>query len=105
MNRSRPGRRSLAHHAAKWVRRHRPLVWSAAAVLAMAVVAGGVLFGTSYRRTTLLERDAGEHLAAATAFLGSGNYTAADRELADARGHLEAAGNDTGPLAEKVTDR
>ena len=42
---------SLAHHAAKWVRRHRPLVWSSAAVLAVAVVAGGVLFGTSYRRT------------------------------------------------------
>ncbi len=94
---------SLAHHAAKWIRRHRPLVWSAAAVLAVAVVAGGVLFGTSYRRIALLERDAGEHLAAATAFLGSGNYTAADRELADARGHLEAAGNDTGPLAENVT--
>ena len=93
---------TLTHHAAKWVRRHRPLVWSAAAVLAVAVVAGGVLFGTSYRRITLLERDAGEHLAAATAFLGSGNYTAADRELADARGHLEAAGDDTGPLAENV---
>ena len=94
---------SLPHHAAKWVRRHRPLVWSAAAVLTIAVAAGGVLFGTSYRRTALLERDAGEHLAAATAFLGSGNYTAADRELADARGHLEAAGNDKGPLAENVT--
>jgi tetratricopeptide (TPR) repeat protein len=94
---------SLAHHAAKWVRRHRPLVWSSAAVLAVTVVASGVLFGTSYRRTTLLERDAGEHLAAATAFIGSGDYTAADRELADARGHLEAAGNDAGPLAEKVT--
>ena len=33
---------SLAHHAAKWVRRHRPLVWSTAAVLAMATLAGGV---------------------------------------------------------------
>ena len=63
---------SLAHYAAKWVHRHRPLVWSSAAVLAVTVVAGGVLFGTSYRRTVQLERDAGEHLAAATAFLGSG---------------------------------
>ncbi len=35
---------SLAHHAAKWVRRHRPLVWSTAVVLAMAALAGGALF-------------------------------------------------------------
>ena len=93
---------SMAHHAAKWVRRHRPLVWSSAAVLAVTVVAGGVMFGTSYRRATLLEQDAGEHLAAATAFLGSGNYAAADRELADARGHLEAAGRSRGLLQDKM---
>ncbi|MHB8974423.1 MAG: protein kinase domain-containing protein [Pirellulaceae bacterium] len=95
---------SLAHYAAKWVRRHRPLVWSSAAVLTIAAVAGGALFATNYRRTSLLKRDAGEHLAAATAFLGSGNYTAADRELADARGHLEAASYGPGPLADTVTD-
>ena len=83
---------SLAHHAAKWVRRHRPLVWSTAAVLAIAALAGGALFWTSYRRAVQLERDAGKHLAAATAFLGSGNYAAADRELADVRGRLESAG-------------
>ncbi|MHB8969955.1 MAG: tetratricopeptide repeat protein [Pirellulaceae bacterium] len=95
---------SLLHHAAKWVRRHRPLVWSSAVVLALAALAGGALFATNYRRTSLLKRDAGEHLAAAIAFLGSGNYTAADRELADARGHLEAASYGTGPLADTVTD-
>ena len=95
---------SLAHHAAKWIRRHRPLVWSSAAVLAMAALAGGALFWTSYRRAAQLERDAGEHLAAATAFVGSGNYHAADRELADARGHLEAAGYRQGPLQEKLAE-
>ena len=29
---------TLAHHAAKWVRRHRPLVWAAAATLLIAIV-------------------------------------------------------------------
>ena len=62
------------------------------------------MFGASYRRATLLEQDAGEHLAAATAFLGSGDYTAADRELANARGRLESAGYREGPLQENVTD-
>ncbi len=93
---------SMAHHAAKWVRRHRPLVWSSAAVLAVAVVASGVLFGTSYRRTVQLERDAGEHLAAAAAFFRAADYTAAGGELANARGHLEAVQHDVGPLAEKA---
>ncbi|MHB8861531.1 MAG: tetratricopeptide repeat protein, partial [Pirellulaceae bacterium] len=94
---------SLVHHVVKWTRRHRPLVWSTAVVLMVSALAGETLLWTGYRRAARLERDAGEHLAAATAFLGSGNYTAADRELADARGHLEAAGNDAGPLAENVT--
>ena len=73
-------------------------------MLAIATLAGGVLYGTSYRRTAQLQRDAGEHLAAATAFVGSGNYTAADRELADVRGRLESAGYREGPLQENVTD-
>ena len=94
---------TLAHRAAKWTRRHRPLVWSVTAVVAIAAVLGGAVFWNGYRRAVQLERDGGEHLAAAGAFLRSGNYTAADRELADARGHLEAAGYGAGPLAEEVT--
>ncbi|MHB8974088.1 MAG: protein kinase domain-containing protein [Pirellulaceae bacterium] len=97
-------RPSLGYHAAKWVRRHRPLVWSTAAVLVIAALAGGSLFWTSYRRAAQLERDAGEHLAAATALLDSGNYAAADREWADARGHLESAGYRQGPLQEEMTE-
>ncbi len=57
-----------------------------------------------YRRVVQLERDTAEHLAAATAFLGSGDYTAADRELAEVRGHLEAAGYRQGPLQEKMAE-
>ena len=95
-------RPTLLHCAAKWTRRHRPLVWSSAAVLTIAVVAGGALFWTSYRRAALLERDAGEHLAAAAAFLRAADYTAAGGELANARGHLEAVQYDVGPLAEKA---
>ena len=95
---------SLAHHAAKWVRRHRPLVWSTATVLTMATIAGGTLLGASYRRAMQLERDAGEHMAAATALIGSGNYTAADHELAVARGHLDVAEYRQGPLEQRMTE-
>ena len=71
-------------------------------VLAVTAVAGGVMFGTSYRRAVQLEQDAGEHLAAAAAFLRAADYTAAGGELANARGHLEAVQYDVGPLAEKA---
>ena len=95
-------RPTLLHCAVKWTRRHRPLAWSSAAVLTMAAVAGGALFWTSYRRDMLLERDAGEHLAAAGAFLRAADYIAAGGELANARGHLEAVQYGVGPLAEKA---
>jgi tetratricopeptide (TPR) repeat protein len=93
---------TLAHHAAKWARRHRPLVWSTAAVIAIATVAGGALFWTGYRRTAQLELNAGEHLAAAEAYLHAADYAAADRELANVRGHFEATAYHQGPLQEKM---
>jgi tetratricopeptide (TPR) repeat protein len=99
----RARRASLAHRAAKWVRRHRPLVWSVTAVLAIAAVAGGAMLWSSASRTLQLERDAGEHLAAAEAFLRAADYPRAERELADLRGHFEAAGCGQGPLSEKMT--
>ena len=95
---------TLAHHAAKWVRRHRPLVWSAAAVIAIAAVAGGALFWTGYRRAAQLERMPGSTWRRPTAFLHAADYAAADRELANVRGHFEAAGYRQGPLQEKMAE-
>ena len=94
---------TLANHLAKWVRRHRPLVGTSAAVLTVAAVLIGAVFWSGFRRAVQLDRDSREHFAAAAAFLGAADYTAADRELADARGHLEAANYGRGPLSDEVT--
>ena len=93
----RARRPSLANRAAKWARRHRPVVWSAVILLVTATVAIAGLAWNRYRRSVQLASDVGTHLAAAGAFLRSADYAAADRELADARGHLEAAGYGRGP--------
>ena len=62
------------------------------------------LFGTGYRRARSWNKTPESTWRRPPRSSVRGNYTAADRELADARGHLEAAGNGAGPLADKVTD-
>ena len=94
---------TLAHRAAKWTRRHRTVVWSTAVVVFVVTVTGEALLWTGHRRATQLEWAVGTHLAASAVLLKSGNYTAADREIAEARGHLKAEGYVAGPLTESVT--
>ena len=95
-------RTSLANRAAKWARRHRPVVWSAAILLVAATVTIAGLAWNRYRQSVQLASDVGTHVAAAGAFLQSADYAAGDRELADARGHLETADYGSGPLVEEV---
>ena len=95
-------RTSLADRAAKWARRHRPVVLSAVILLVTATVAIAGLAWNRYRQSVQLASDVGAHVAAADAFLKSADYAAGDRELADARGHLETADYGAGPLSEEV---
>ena len=93
---------TLADQAAKWARRHRPLVWSVATVVLLFGFTAGAISWNGYRRAVALDKEVGEHVAAAEAFLQSKDYAAADRQLADAQGHIEAAGYGEGPLADDV---
>ena len=95
-------RASLANRTAKWARRHRPAVLSAVILLMTATVAIAGLVWNRYQQSVQLASDVGAHVAAADAFLKSADYAAGDRELADARGHMETADYGTGPLAEEV---
>ncbi len=95
-------RASLANRTAKWARRHRPVVWSAVILLVTATVAIAGLAWNRYQQSVQLASDVGAHVAAADAFLKSADYAAGDRELADARGHMETADYGAGPLAEEV---
>ena len=67
-----------------------------------ATVAIAGLAWNRYRQSVQLASDVGSHVAAADAFLESADYAAGDRELADARGHMETADYGAGPLAEEV---
>lgn len=61
----RARRPSLFERASKWSRRHRPIVWSAAAVLVVAVVALSVstaLIGHAYRREAVQRQRAEANL-------------------------------------------
>ena len=82
----RARRPSLVERAAKWSRRHKPVVGSAAVLLVAAVIATVVVAWNRYQKVLQIQ----EHLTAAGAFLQSGDYVAADRELAEARGRLGA---------------
>ncbi len=92
----------LVQRAAKWARRHRPAVCSAAVGLLIAAVVAAAIAWNGYQRRVELERAVGEHLAAARALLQSQDYTAAERQLAEARGRLEVAQYRARPLASAV---
>ncbi len=95
-------RPTLVQRAAKWARRHRPAVCSAAVGLLIAAVVAAAIAWNVYQRRVELERVVGEHLAAARALLQSQDYLSADRQLAEARARLDVAQQQAGPLATAV---
>ena len=100
----RARRPSLVQRAAKWSRRHRPVVCSATVLLAIATMVAAARAWDQQERRVELEADVGRELAAAEAFLLSGNYPAASQSLGEARGHLAQAQCRTGPLATSLTE-
>jgi tetratricopeptide (TPR) repeat protein len=95
-------RPSLAARAAKWSRRHRSLVWTAAAVLLLGVMVAAGLAWSAYRRHLVLERAVEGHLAAAGAFLRSEDHVQASQEVVAAEARLDEAKYRAGPLAAAV---
>ena len=92
----------LADRAAKWARRHRPVVWSAAILLMIVTTILGTIAWGQYQRSVDLERTVGGNLAAARAFFESEDFLAATRQLAEAQGRLEVSQYGQGPLLDKV---
>jgi tetratricopeptide (TPR) repeat protein len=86
---------TLLDRAARWARRHKPLVRSTAVLLLAAVIATVVVAWNRYQKVLQIE----QHLTAAGAFLQAGDYVAADRELAEARARLDAVFYPSGGLA------
>jgi serine/threonine protein kinase len=90
----RARRPSLAQRAAKWGRRHRPLVWSAAVALVaiLTAVAGSLGYVVRDRaaRLTATEQKAGAALAAARTAIEAGDLALAGQRVAEAQGYLGA---------------
>ena len=93
---------TLADHAAKWARRHRPVVWSAATVVLLFGFTAGSIAWNGYRRAVALEKDVSEHQAAAAALLEASDYAAAGREVVESRARLEMEGYGEGPLSQET---
>jgi tetratricopeptide (TPR) repeat protein len=95
---------SLASRAAKWARRHRAAVTSAALAFVMATVLMTTVVWDHYQRRVELKQKVSANLGAAEAFLHSEDYTNADRQLGEATGYLKAAEVDRGPLVLATAD-
>ncbi|MCC6126083.1 MAG: tetratricopeptide repeat protein [Pirellulales bacterium] len=78
---------TLLDHSIKWARRHRPVVWSAATLVCVIIIAT-VLF--MVKREGKIA-DLKQHLATATAYYQTADYGSAEREIVEARTHLQGA--------------
>jgi Protein kinase domain len=96
-------RPSWRQRAAKWARRHRPLVWAAAVVLLVTLVfAGGTGLWWAQKRAAA-EREVSLALQEATRLQGQGQWLEALSAARRAEGLL--AGGVSGELQERVRER
>ncbi len=79
----------LVDRAAKWSRRHRPAVFSAAGVVSIAMMVAAGAGYSRHQQRLRVERAVDGHIAAAHAFLQAEDFSAAEREVAQARTQLE----------------
>ena len=96
----RARRPSWGKAAARWARRHRPMVVSAAAVLLALLLLGGANLWWAERQEAETERAVGEHLQRATVYQEEGRWQEAQRELVRAEERLAGGGPPT--LTERV---
>jgi tetratricopeptide (TPR) repeat protein len=86
--------------AARWARRHRPLVWATSTVFFLAAVLGGVNLWYVEQRQAETERAVGEHLQRAADFQSEEHWEEARQELGRAEERL--AGGGPVALAERL---
>jgi serine/threonine protein kinase len=96
----RARRPSWRQVAAKWARRHQPVVWAASVVLLLATMLGGINLWWVEQRQAETERVVGEHLQRAGVFQEEERWEEARQELGLAEERL--AGGGPAVLAERV---
>jgi RNA polymerase sigma factor (TIGR02999 family) len=100
---------TLADRAAKWARRHRPVVWAAVValfVVLLASVLAGVVIAGAYGREKQERRRASENAVAAeeNAAKADENATRAEQNAAKAQKNYEAARNAVHQMLARVAD-